>query len=161
MSHSINAVPTPKRRNATALVSALLAVAALMAMASGTASAANNFACEPGEFCLWRLYNFSGGLYQATGDDPDLRDNLFYYYTDPAQNETLGRVSQNSYSAKNLGYAGTYKDVMVYTWFSYTGHKACIKNGKHIGDLGSWRNRINSLRWVTRAECDTAGQLGS
>jgi hypothetical protein len=134
-----------------ALVSALLSIAAFMAVAPGIASAGtNNYVCEPGEFCLGRLYNLSGGLY------PDLRDNVFFYYTDPAQNETLGRVSQNSWSAYNHG---NYQDVMVYTWFSYTGNKACIKKDRYIGDLGSWKDRISSLRWVTRAECNAAAQL--
>ena len=71
----------------------------------------------------------------------------------------LGRVSQNSWSAYNYGSAGQYQDVMVYTWFGYTGHKACIKKDRKVGDLGSWNNRISSFQWVTRAQCNTATQL--
>ena len=160
MGHVITAPATRARHIALTavlvLVLALLGSAALMATSPATASAADNWACEPGEFCLYRLYNLSGGLYQATGNDPDLRDNLFYYYRDMEENKKLGRVNQNTQSAHNRGL---YKDVVVYSWFNYTGPDGCIKKGAVVRNLGSWNNRINSLRWVDPAACEAAGVI--
>jgi hypothetical protein len=46
--------------------------------AKDAALAPHNFKCEPAEFCLGRRYNLSGGLYQNTVSDPELRDNIFF-----------------------------------------------------------------------------------
>ena len=98
------------------LAAALLLV--VMTAAPSSASAANNWVCEAGEFCMGYQYNLSGGLYQTTITDPDLGDNTFYYWTDPARNETLGRVSNNTWSMKNNH--STY-EVLVYDGAYHTG----------------------------------------
>ena len=126
-------------------------LAPLLATAPDTASAANNFQCKPGEFCLGRLYNLTGGLYQNTISDPNLLDNTWFYYTNPHDNEQLGRVTNNSWSAANKGRL----DVIVYDGYGYIGAGACIHAGRGINLPADWRDRISSFRFATRSVCNS------
>lgn len=111
---------------------------------------AANSTCESGEFCLGRLYNLSGGLYQGRAGDHDLSDNTFYYYVDPNENKKLGRVTNQSWSASNE----SRRDVVVYDEPDSTGERACIHVGPRINLPDRWKDRISSFRFTTRSACD-------
>ncbi|MEA2243236.1 MAG: hypothetical protein QOD24_2792 [Solirubrobacteraceae bacterium] len=111
---------------------------------------AANSTCESGEFCLGRLYNLSGGLYQGRASDPNLSDNTFYYFADPNENKKLGRVTNQSWSASNE----SRHDVVVYEGPDNTGERACIHVGPRINLPERWKDRISSFRFTTRSACD-------
>jgi peptidase inhibitor family I36 len=112
--------------------------------------AAHNFKCEPGEFCLGRRYNLTGGLYQNTRSDPDLADNTFFYFAVLTENERLGRVPNQAWSATNM----TKRDVIVYDGRKFTGAAACIQAGRGINLPADWRQRVSSFRFATRSQCN-------
>jgi hypothetical protein len=118
--------------------------------ALNTEAPAHDFKCEPGEFCLGRRYNLTGGLYQSTVSDPNLSDNTFFYYTVRTENERLGRVPDQAWSATNM----TNRDVILYDGHNFTGAAACIQKGRGINLPADWRQRISSFKFATRSECN-------
>lgn len=118
-------------------------------------SVAAKSTCQPDKFCLARFANMSGGLYQSTRDDPNLADDSFYYFTDPAKNEQLPRVRSHTWSAWNRGS----DDVIVYDGRASTGAGACIHAGRSMNLPTNWRDRISSFRFATRSVCDRYKEL--
>jgi hypothetical protein len=106
--------------------------------------------CQPGRFCLARLHNMSGGLYQGTVDDPDLSDDRFYYYGDPDRNKQMGPVTNQTWAAWNRGH----RDVIVYDGPRGTGAGACSRRGLKINLSDRWRDRISSFRFASRSVCN-------
>jgi hypothetical protein len=92
----------------------------------------------------------SGGLYQSAVNDPNLADETFYYYGDPAKNEQLPRVGSHTWSAWNRGS----RDVIVYDRPASTGPGACIRPGPQINLPAEWKDRIASFRFATRSVCN-------
>lgn len=113
-------------------------------------TAAAHSKCERGEFCLGRLYNLTGGLYQSRVSDRDLGDNRFFYYVDPEENERFGAVANQSWSASSNGR----RDVIVYDGPNMTGAKACLHAGPRINLPDRWQDRISSFRFATRSACN-------
>jgi Protein of unknown function (DUF2599) len=115
-----------------------------------------NYRCDLGEFCLGHKYHLTGGVYDNPGSDNDLRNDRFTYYRNPALNPI---VDNNSWSVWNHGRNGAYSDVVVYSEPGRTGSAACIALGRRTDLPASWRSRISSYRWVTRAECNRHPRL--
>jgi hypothetical protein len=176
MKHSIKTTFFSRGTMIAALMSALLGIAAFTAMSprtgfaatsSASASADSPTTCDPGEFCLGRLHHLSGGLYQNTGNDANLSDNVFLP-------ERIHRVARNSRSAYNHGNAQSngYNDVIVYDLPNFRGDSACITLGRLLPDLSvwsiehdgsaryeDWNMRIMSFKWATHAQCTPHGVL--
>jgi hypothetical protein len=163
MTQSIRTTFFSRGTMVAALVSALLGIAAFMAISPASASADSPTTCDPGEFCLWSGYNMSGGLYQNKGDDGDLRNNVF--------TPCCERVNANSKSAYNHGVAQSNgrNDVIVYNRPYFQGDSACITLGRLLRDLfafnpaiglyENWRDQIMSFKWATHSECVPHGVL--
>jgi hypothetical protein len=150
MTHTISTTPTPIRRAAlAALVAALLGVAAFTAMSPATASAATG-SCDPGEFCMWYLTNFGGGLYEFSGSDSSLANDHF------ENANTSSIVDNNTESVWNRGTSDPngYVHVVVYDGASYTGAGLCVVQGRKANLPASWQNRISSYRWANAATCN-------
>jgi hypothetical protein len=92
----------------------------------------------------------SGGLYQGTGNDPNLGDDRFFYHSDPEKNEQMGPVADRTWSAWNRGG----RDVIVYDGPNATGKGACIHTGRQINLPDRWKHRISSFRFAPRSVCD-------
>jgi hypothetical protein len=97
----------------------------------------------------------SGGLYQGARGDPNLADDTFYYYTDPARNEQLPRVRNHTWSAWNRGG----RDVIVYDRLTSTGAGACIRARRKMNLPAAWKDRIGSFRFATRSVCNRYEEL--
>jgi hypothetical protein len=122
---------------------------ALPAIGTDARAVATKSACQPDRFCLARLANMSGGLYQSASDDANLTDDTFYYFTDPTSNERLPRVGSHTWSAWNRGR----RDVIVYDRPASTGAAACVRAGRKINLPVDWRDRIASFRFATHNLC--------
>jgi hypothetical protein len=114
------------------------------------ASILEKLRCQPGKFCLARYHNMSGGLYQGTGNDPNLGDDRFFYHSDPEKNEQMGPVADRTWSAWNRGG----RDVIVYDGPNATRKGACIHTGRQINLPDRWKHRISSFRFAPRSVCD-------
>jgi hypothetical protein len=160
MPRSISTALLPRRQIATALVSGLLGLAALLATSPAGAATDSPTTCDPGEFCLGYQFNLSGGLYQNKGDDPNLSDNVFL----PSRQH---RVAKNSWSAYNHGtpQSNGKNDVIVYELPNYNEHgaSACITLGRLLPDLftrhENWMGRIMSFKWARHEDCVPHGVL--
>jgi hypothetical protein len=151
---SITAASTlPRRLAVTALVCALLGIASVMALAPGSASAAKH-SCDAREFCMWFGLNQTGGLFEFSRSDRDLRDNRF------ENAQTDQSVNDNTGSVWNRG--GTDPDGLVDVVVRLlpesprdgaTGPGLCIRQGMRTNLPSGWVDHVSSYRWVTHATC--------
>ncbi|MDX6680907.1 MAG: hypothetical protein QOG94_946 [Solirubrobacteraceae bacterium] len=150
MTHILTAPTMPKRRvAATVLVCALLGLAGAMATSPGSASAATG-TCDPGEFCMYYLTNFAGGLYEFGGSDSNLNNDHF-------ENANTGSiVGNNTESVWNRGVSNSsgLVHVLVYSGTSYTGSALCVTQGRKANLPSNWQNNIESYRWVDTNTCN-------
>lgn len=123
------------------LVALAIGVGGFMLAAPGAKAATGT--CDSGEFCMWYLLSYHGGLYEWSGNDSSLANDHF----ENAQTNLI--VNNNTWSAKNRGTAQAYDDVRAYDGYSYSGASRCFPRGASVPDLGSMRDRISSYRWVT------------
>jgi hypothetical protein len=155
MAHGIPAGSLPRRRTLVAvLAAAALGVAAYMAAAPATASAAYGV-CGAGDFCLYWATGEYGGLYHYGGSDGNLDNDHF----EGAHTDQI--VGNNTESVWNHGVSDPsgYNDVLVYRGAGPSGAAACIPLGAR-GDLPtSWWNDIEGYKWVTRATCNAHPRL--
>ena len=84
----------PSRTRLAAAVSVATIVGAA-AFVAGPASAAQarTSTCDPGDFCLYYLFNRSGGLYEYSGSDSTLANDKF------ENTQTTQSVDNNTFSA--------------------------------------------------------------
>jgi peptidase inhibitor family I36 len=150
MTHILTAVTMPKRRVAAAvLVCALLGLASALATSPGTASAATG-TCDPGEFCMYYLTNFRGGLYEFSGSDSNLNNDHF------ENSQTNQIVGNNTESVWNRGVSDPsgLNHVLVYSGPSFTGSAMCVTRGRKANLPANWQNNIESYRWVNADTCN-------
>jgi len=157
MTPKINAASMAMRRTGiAALVSVLLGVASFTVLFTGTASAATG-TCDPGEFCMWWSFSYTGGLYEYAGSDSNLGNDHF------ENANTNEYVTNNTESVWNRGLSDPngYIDVVVYdgTGTGYTGAGLCVVQGRKANLPTSWLNRISSYRWVTASTCSRYPRL--
>jgi hypothetical protein len=155
MSHLLRIPVVPGRRIAlAALVSALLGAAAFIATSPGTASAATG-SCDPGDFCMYYLFNQSGGLYEFSGSDSNLANDHF------ENTNTDQVVNNNTFSVWNRGVndPNGLVDVVVFDGFNSTGAGLCVRQGHKVNLPGGWLDRISSYKWVTHATCNRFAQI--
>lgn len=134
----------PLRRPGVAvalLIALAIAVATACVAAPGAKAATGS--CDPGDFCMWYLTNYSGGLYEWSGSDSNLGNDHF------ENADSFATVTNNTESVHNYGVPATYDDVRAYDGTGYSGASTCYPRGARISDLGGWNNRISSYRWVT------------
>lgn len=123
-----------------------LASAALAFGFSGTASAGSyNGVCESsggGEACLYRLENYSGGLYDTLYSKSSY-DGSTYYGTSTAIDNTVSSV-------KNMD-----PDTLLYLYqySGYTGALTGIPPGDYINQLGSSDNTTSSHCFGSNSAC--------
>ncbi|HEV7808426.1 MAG TPA: peptidase inhibitor family I36 protein [Solirubrobacteraceae bacterium] len=150
MTHILTAVPMPRCRVAAAvLVCALLSLAGAMATSPGTASAATG-TCDPGDFCMYYLTNFGGGLYEFGGSDSNLNNDRF------ENDDTSAIVGNNTESVWNRGVSDPngLVHVVVYSGTGFTGSALCVTQGRKANLPPNWRNDIESYRWVDTNTCN-------
>jgi hypothetical protein len=120
----------------------MLAVTGYMATAPSSASAAaHDGVCDPSEFCMGRMGNLSGGMYDNPSSDPDLRNDRFVRYWAQI-------VSDNTWSVLNKGIT---HEVLVYDGVGYTGAVACVRRTRGMVNFVAgqwWQDRISSYRFV-------------
>ncbi|MFD8716552.1 peptidase inhibitor family I36 protein [Streptomyces sp. NPDC059629] len=123
-----------------------LASAALVLGFSGTASAGSyNGVCESsggGEVCLYRLANYSGGLYDTLYSKPDYNGSTYY--------GTSTLIDNTMSSVKNMD-----PDTLVYfyQYSGYTGALLGIPPGEQINDVGSYDNVASSHCFGSNSSC--------
>jgi hypothetical protein len=125
------------------LIAAIAGVGAFMVAAPGAKAATGS--CDAGDFCMWYLTHYNGGLYEWSGNDSNLSNDRF------ENTNTDKIVNNNTWSARNRGNPDPYDDVRVYDGFGYSGASRCIPYNGSVADLGigAWRDRISSYKWVT------------
>ncbi|MFE6624315.1 peptidase inhibitor family I36 protein [Streptomyces sp. NPDC057740] len=105
-----------------------LASAALVLGFSGTASAGSyNGVCESsngGEVCLYRLANYSGGLYDTLYSKPDYNGSTYY--------GTSTLIDNTMSSVKNMD---TDTLVYFYQYAGYTGNLTGLPPGEQINQM--------------------------
>ena len=143
--------PSRTRLAAAASIATIVGSAALVAGPVSTAQAATG-TCDPGDFCLYYLFNRSGGLYEYSGSDSNLANDKF------ENQQTNQSVDNNTFSAWNRGTGSGLIDVLVYDGPGYSSTARCIRQGRVVNNLGSFNNKVSSYRWVTRAVCNTYPQ---
>jgi hypothetical protein len=142
MSHTLQRAGLRSPRIVAALLVTLaLGVTAFLVVTPGAKAATGS--CDPGDFCLWYLTGYSGGLYEYSGSDSRLDNDHFENIN------TNAIVNNNTESAFNYGNPASYDDVRAYDGLGYTGASFCIPRGGRISNLGGWNNRISSYKWVT------------
>ena len=141
MTHQLH-LRTPRTLIAL-LIAAIAGVSAFMVAAPGAKAATGS--CDSGDFCMWYLLNYKGGLYEWSGNDSNLVERPLRERPDQPI------VNNNTWSAKNRGTQQAYDDVRVYDGFGYSGASRCIPYNGSVPDLGYhvWRDRISSYKWVT------------
>jgi len=166
MTPKINAASMAMRRTGiAALVSVLLGVASFTVLFTGTASAATG-TCDPGEFCMWWSFSYTGGLYEYA---PGLAVLMTVFLFSLAGIPPLAGAWANEYVTNNtesvwnrgLSDPNGYIDVVVYdgTGTGYTGAGLCVVQGRKANLPTSWLNRISSYRWVTASTCSRYPRL--
>jgi Prokaryotic phospholipase A2 len=142
----------PLKRTIAVAVAALIGAAALVATLPAPADAKFR-SCPTSEFCLYFNEDANGGIYHFAGDDPNLDNDLYQGEDD---REVVGDTSRY---ATNNGTGTTLSDVIVYGLPAYRGARDCIRKGDSGALPRNWWNNIESYRWVSRAECTSAGVI--
>lgn len=141
------ASPIRRRAALAGLAAALLLLVAVPASASARTS------CDSGEFCLYSNENLSGGLYQFSGSDSDVREDVF---ENQDTNQVAGLQAQSAQN-KGIDDSSHRNDVLVYTELGFDGDRACIRRGAGGNLVRGFAFNISSYKWVTRAVCKRFG----
>lgn len=109
------------RRSAGVFVGCL---AVGLASASGTAFAAFNGSCEPGEICLWRDSSYTNSVYDVTGSISNY-NNVQYFNTTTSPNDRTSSIRSRKVS----------DIVRVYQNNSQSGNMSCFAPGTQTSSL--------------------------
>jgi hypothetical protein len=138
-------------RDRDRMINRILALAAVLvglAVLLPTTASAGNARCDVGEFCLYYWFDLTQGIYNFSGNDPNLNNDRF---EGAHTGQTVGNFTL---SVWNRGTPVAKRDVLVYSNPGYKGGPRCVVQGA-IGNLSSdYWNTIESYKWVTRAECN-------
>ncbi|WP_329119857.1 peptidase inhibitor family I36 protein [Streptomyces sp. NBC_01353] len=126
---------------------ALAAAGALIAGAAGTANAASyNGSCESagGEICLYRLADFTGGLYDTIYSKTNYNGSTYYGTSTLIDNTVSSVRNRDSVNA-----------IDVYTGQNYTGTRTHADPGLTLWDMAVWDddNEISSHCFENNAYC--------